>query len=103
MATKVNTGINGKQYYRITKTVGRKLNENGIEIPVRKQFYGDSKKAAEEKWQDYMDRCAQGITQKRQYFGIMADNWIYTFLAHDTKLKSRTKELYIGQWNRYMK
>jgi len=44
-----------------------------------------------------------GIEGKRQYFGILADKWLYDFLAKDSKLKDRSKELYIGQWNVYVK
>lgn len=44
MASKTNFKVNGKDYYRMTKTVGKKLNENGVEVAVRKQFTGKSKK-----------------------------------------------------------
>ena len=44
MANKTNTTINGQKYFRITKTIGRKINENGVEVPVRKQFLGKNQK-----------------------------------------------------------
>lgn len=103
MANKTNCVINGRPYYRLTRTVGRRLNENGAEVPVKKQFYGKNKKEAEEAYQKYINRKEQGIDHENQYFGILADHWIYAFLVNDSELKDRTKELYIGQWNRYVK
>ena len=58
MAKKTNCVINGTAYYRVTKTIGRKFNENGVEVPVRKPFYGESKKDAEKKYQEYMEKRA---------------------------------------------
>lgn len=45
MATKTNTKINGKDYFRVTLDLG--YDANGKRI--RKQFYGKSKKEAESK------------------------------------------------------
>ena len=39
--------INGSELYKFTKTVGHKLNDAGKEVPVRKTFYGKTKKEAE--------------------------------------------------------
>lgn len=38
MAIKTNEISNGYQYYRITKVVGKRINKNGKEVPVRKTF-----------------------------------------------------------------
>ena len=46
MPRKTNfTTANGKGYYRVTTTVGKKADGS----PIRKQFYGASKKEAENK------------------------------------------------------
>ena len=45
MAKKTNFNANGKQYFRVTKTIGKKADGT----PIRKQFYGEGKKEAEEK------------------------------------------------------
>ena len=45
MAKKTNFESNGKEYFRITKTIGHKADGT----PIRKQFYGTGKKEAEEK------------------------------------------------------
>ena len=54
MASKTNFKVNGKEYYRISRTVGKKLNENGVEVPVVKQFTGKSKKEAQAKYEEFM-------------------------------------------------
>ncbi|MCL2215936.1 MAG: site-specific integrase [Defluviitaleaceae bacterium] len=58
MAKKTNTNINGTNYFRVTATVGR--NPNGSLI--RKQFYGESKKEAEAKRDEYMTSIKQGLS-----------------------------------------
>ena len=89
MAKKTNYSKNGKEYYRITKVVGHKLNSNGVEVPVRKEFYGASKKEAEEKYAAYMRRKNLNLNDSTQYFGIMTEHWIYDFFVHDTSLKKQ--------------
>ena len=103
MANKTNCIINGKSYYRITKTVGRKLNENGVEIPVRKQFLGKNMKEAQAKYEAYMANKSQGLVDSKHYFGITADEWIYNFFIHDGRIKDSTKQLYILHWNNYLR
>lgn len=103
MAKKTNCTINGRDYYRLTKVVGHKLNDNGVEIPVRKSFYGDCKSDAEDKYQQYMDKKNAGLETKTQYFGILADSWISEFFVNDGSLKDSTKARYIAAWNRTMK
>lgn len=103
MAKKTNCTINGRDYYRITKVVGHKLNDKGIEIPVRKSFYGDCKSDAEAKFQKYIDKKNAGIETKTQYFGILADDWITTFFLTDGDLKDSTKRRYLAAWNRNVK
>lgn len=98
MAEKTNCTINGKDYYRLQKVVGHKTNSAGNEVAVKKIFYGKNKKEAEAKYQEYLAKKGMGIESKKQYFGIMADNWIYTFLVNEPKLKDRTKDLYITAW-----
>ena len=103
MANKTNYKKNGKDYYRITKVVGHKLNANGIEVPVKKEFLGKNKKEAEEKLNEFLKRQSLNLDSSKQYFGIMADRWIYEFLVNDGSLKESTKELYIDTWNKYIK
>lgn len=102
MASKTNCKKNGKDYYRITRTIGHRLNAAGNEVPVRKDFYGKSKKEAEALYQEFVDRQKAGLESKKQYFGIMAENWIDTFLVNEAKLKAGTKDLYINTWRKYV-
>lgn len=103
MAKKTNYKKNGKDYYRISKVVGHKLNSNGVEVPVRKEFYGASKKEAEDKYASFMRRRSLNLNDSKQYFGIMAEHWIYDFLIHDSSLKNSTITLYLNAWNTYVK
>lgn len=103
MAVKTNNTVNGYNYFRFTKVVGKRINEHGHEIPIRKEFRGKTKKEAEEKYQAYMEKKRQGLETSKQYFGIVAENWIYDFFVNDNKLAKRTRDLYIQTWNRYIK
>ena len=104
MAKKTNfTAANGKEYYRLSKVVGHKLNKNGKEVPVRKDFYGSCKKDAEAKYQAFLDKQNAGLETKTQYFGVLADSWISEFFINDGSLKDSTKARYISAWNRTFK
>lgn len=103
MAKKTNCVINGVPYYRLTKTIGHKLNENGKEIPVRKPFYGTCKADAEAKYNAFLAKQEAGIETKTQYFGVLADSWISEFFINDGSLKDSTKSRYVAAWNRKVK
>lgn len=108
MAVKTNTNVKGKNgknysYFRISKVVGHKINDNGFEVPVTKQFVGKSQKEAEEKYQKYVQRASQGLNDKKQYFGIVLENWINNFFIQDPHKSFNTKERYISMWKRHLK
>ena len=103
MANKTNVTINGVEYYRIRKTVGRKLNDAGKEIPIVKTFYGKNKREAEQKFAEFMNNKAMNIDNSKQFFGILADHWLYDFLANDESISNNTIRLYISTWNKYIK
>lgn len=103
MAKKNKVNINGSEYVQIRRVVGHKINAAGNEVPVSKLFYGKTKKEAEEKYKAYMNRTAAGLEGKKQYFGVMADNWIYNFYVNDSSNKDSTKNLYISAWNKNIK
>ena len=52
MAKRTNFESNGKEYFRVTKTIGHKVDGT----PIRKQFYGTGKKEAEEKATEYINK-----------------------------------------------
>ena len=104
MASKTNSNINGHDYYRIRKKVGRKYDEKkGMEVDVIKNFYGKNKSEAVAKYNEFMNRKSMGLSNEKQYFGIMADKYIYTVFLNDSKFSKNTKELYINAWNNYVK
>ena len=51
MAKKTNFEVNGKQYFRVTRTIGKKSDGTSI----RKTFYGSGINEANEKADEYMD------------------------------------------------
>ena len=51
MAKKTNFEVNGKSYYRVTKTIGKKSDGT----PLRKTFYGTGINEANEKADEYMN------------------------------------------------
>ena len=57
MAVKINVTINGKEYYRIRKTVGKDKDGND----KLKPFYGTSKKDAEKKRDDWIHDSSLGL------------------------------------------
>ena len=54
MAKKTNCVINGKEYFRIYRKVGKKKNKDGLWVDDRKAFYGSCKSEAEAKYNEYM-------------------------------------------------
>ena len=103
MANTTKITKNGKTYYRIKITIGYTKNSKGNVVQEQKEFLGKTKKEAEQKYKDYLAKENLNIDSSTQHFGIMADNWIYDFLIHDSSLKQSTISLYIGCWNRYVK
>lgn len=103
MATKTNTEINGKQYFRITRTIGHK--ENGK--PIKKQFYGSSKKDAERQYDEYLKKQAEKKYQletekSTRTLGNSAEEYIETVLKTSQYAKG-TINRYIGEYNRHIK
>lgn len=95
--------IKGIKYKVITETVGHKLNKAGNEIPIKKSFYGRTLKEARAKRDIYLERIQNNLDTKQQYFGIVADKWIYNFFALDDDLALTTRGLYIRAWNNHIK
>ena len=51
MAKKTNFEVNGRQYFRVTRTIGKKSDGT----PIRKTFYGSGINEANQKADEYMD------------------------------------------------
>lgn len=108
MATKTNTSINGKKYYRLRKTVGHEV-KNGKKVPVVKAFYGKSKLDAENKYKSYLlsisNSQSEAVIQSNKSFGELLDIFIDQVLKNDSKLEITTQESYekkyrqLRRWN----
>ena len=99
MAKKTNFNVNGKQYFRITKTIGKKSDGT----PIRKQFYGESKKEAEEKAMEYMNNLKIGLINGNQVMtiNILLPKWLFSVKKHEVKPSSF--ESYESIYRNYIK
>lgn len=101
MAKKTNSKINGKEYYRIRKVVGHKSNGEKI----LKNFYGESKKEAEQKANEYINDIKNGLIIDYETFTIsdLMHTWLFDFLHNSSKLKPSTFQRYEGLYRNYIK
>lgn len=101
MAKKTNSTINGKEYFRIRKVVGHK--ENGEKI--LKNFYGESKKEAEQKADEYINDIKNGLLINFDNFTLsdLMHTWLFDFLHNSSKIKPSTFQRYEGLYRNYIK
>ncbi|MCI7302202.1 MAG: site-specific integrase [Clostridiales Family XIII bacterium] len=102
MAKKTNCTINGKEYYRIYRKVGMKVNKMGIWVDDRKAFYGSCKREAEEAYQEYMNRKKSGQTATETCLGQVMDQWVQEVFKSSSLAKS-TKAKYITDFEKHLK
>lgn len=98
MAKKTNCTKNGKDYYRISTTIGRSSNGKLI----RKEFYGSSKKEAEKKRDEYLNNINQGLDinyNKKQLSESMM-LWLNEYVKISNK--PSTYDRYLGIYNNYI-
>lgn len=90
MAYKSNVTINGKDYYRIRKTVGKGRDGNDI----IKSFYGVSKKDAEKKAEEWLRNASLGLKiTGRQSLTMAMYKWLWN-VEKVSGMKSSTFERY---------
>lgn len=101
MAKKTNSTINGNNYYRIRKVVGHKANGEKI----LKNFYGESKKEAEQKANEYINNINNGLIIDFENFTIseLMHSWLFDFLHNSSKIKPSTFQRYEGLYRNYIK
>lgn len=101
MAKKTNSTINGKEYYRIRKVVGHKANGEKI----LKNFYGESKKEAEQKANEYINDIKNGLVIDFDNFSFsdLMHTWLFDFLHNSSKIKPSTFQRYEGLYRNYIK
>ncbi|NFQ36267.1 tyrosine-type recombinase/integrase [Clostridium sporogenes] len=101
MGRKINCVKNGKEYYRVTVSIGRDSNGKLI----RKEFYGSSKKDAENKRDEYLDNIKKGLNvdYKNIVLGELMHSWLFEILRISDEIKPSTFERYEGIYRNYIK
>ncbi|WP_125153142.1 tyrosine-type recombinase/integrase [Clostridium rectalis] len=99
MARKINYKKNGKEYFRVTVSIGRDSNGKLI----RKEFYGKSKKEAENKRDEYLSGIKNGlnIDFSNCEFGKTFFNWLFEVMK--VKVKPSSFQKYEGIYRNYLK
>ena len=89
MPRKTNFTANGNDYFRVTATVGK----NADGSPIRKQFYGSSKKEAESKRDEYLNGIRQGLTvgYDKTTFGVAFKHWLEHVQRPAIRISTYTK------------
>lgn len=103
MATKTNTEINGKKYYRIRRKV-----ELADGSTVQKNFYGASKTDAEKQFRRFIEEQAQlRVVRQNQYelatVGDRAEEYVTNVLSVSQKYAKGTIDLYRSAYKNYVK
>ena len=95
MAVKTNYQKNGSSYYRVTATIGKDPEGK----PIRKEFYGKSKKEAEQKRDEYLQDLRLGLSSdyRDHTLGELMRLWLFE-VVKPTKADN-TLVRYLGIYN----
>ena len=98
MATKTNTSINGKDYYRIRRTIDGEI----------KNFYGSSKGDAERKYKEYLEELARKkheiqVADDNATFGERAEEYAVNVLSISQKYARGTINAYLSAYKLHIK
>ena len=101
MAKKTNFEVNGRKYFRVTRTIGKKSNGK----PIRKSFYGSGINEANEKADAYMHNIKNGLINNYEYYTVtdLMNTWLFDFLYNSSKLKPSSFQRYEGVYRTYIK
>lgn len=101
MARKTNIEVNGKNYYRVTRTVGRKADGTAI----RKQFYGTGINEANAKADEYINNIKNGLVNNFENVTLndMMHTWLFDVLHNSSKIKPSTFQRYESIYRKYIK
>lgn len=101
LAVKTNYEKNGKKYYRVTVSIGRDSNGKLI----RKEFYGKSKKEAEDKRDKYLLDLKSGLNVDYQNaaLGQLMHSWLFEVVRVSQDIKPSTFQRYEGIYRNYVK
>lgn len=101
MARKTNIEVNGKNYYRVTRTVGRKADGTAI----RKQFYGSGINEANAKAEEYINNIKNGLVNNFENVSLneIMNTWLFDVLHNSSKIKPSTFQRYESIYRKYIK
>lgn len=99
MAAKTNYEKNGNKYFRATATVGK----DGDGKPIRKEFYGKSKKEAEAKRDDYMDGIKAGLNTDYAEMTVGQFMKVWLFDVMKIECADSTFDRYEGIYRNYIR
>lgn len=101
MARKTNIEVNGKNYYRVTRTVGRKADGTAI----RKQFYGSGINEANAKADEYINNIKNGLVNNFENVSLneIMNTWLFDVLHNSSKIKPSTFQRYESIYRKYIK
>lgn len=85
--------INGKEYYRMKKKVGMYKNKRGEWRPRYKLFYGKNKKAAQAKYDAYINKVS---FEADKPIGQLMEQYIERVFEPDSSIKDTTKSRYLS-------
>lgn len=99
MARKTNIEVNGKNYYRVTKTIGHRPDGTAI----RKQFYGTGINEANQKADEYIKNLKMGLLNDNQLHTIntLFPRWLFDVKKNE--IKSSSFESYESIYRNYIK
>lgn len=100
MARKTNYTKHGQKYFRVTKSIGRDSSGKLI----RKEFYGDSKKDAIKKRDEYLRDLQKGlIADSDAMLGPTMYTWLFEVVRVSEDISPATFERYEGIYRNYIK
>lgn len=98
MAKKTNFEVNGKSYYKITRTVGHKPDGTAI----KKVFYGTGVKEANEKADKYINDLKMGLLDGKHLITVnsLFPKWLFGIKKNE--VKASTFESYYSTYKRFI-
>lgn len=101
MAVKTNKSINGYNYYRTRRTIGKTAEGK----PIIKEFYGSSKKEADEKANEFINNINKGMNEDYKNINIeeLTATWLYDIKQYDSNFKPGSFAKYEGIFRNYIR
>ena len=98
MAKKTNFEVNGKKYYRVTRTIGKKPDGSLL----RKSFYGTGINEANQKADKYLEDLKLGLQTDKGFITLNAlfPKWLFEYKKNE--IKRSTFETYEGLYRNYI-